>query len=432
MKALRAGAVYLVANLVAAGVPFLLLPLLTRLLTPSEYGQVVNYFLLMSACSAVAGLNVHGAVGVAWFRHERADLPFYVGSALSIGMLSSLAVAALLAAALAIFMPLSVSPSWGAIAAIAAGCNVLLQCRLVLWQNQHDPLPMAGLQILSSVCNVGLSLLAVLWLDWGGLGRNAGAATASVLMAILAVTLLLSSGLARLALRRGDIGKLLAFGIPLIPHALAGVLLSSADRFAVSAEMGPQALGIYGAGAQLGAVMAILADAFSKAFSPWMYERLDARQAQDQLRAVGAVYASAPALLLIAACTGALLLLGGSILLGPAYSSALELLPWFMLGGAFTGMYLAVSGLYFFHGRTALLSSISVPAALIGAALTFAFVTRFGLTGAAVGYATTQLLLAGGAWIVATRSFDLPWRRVRAALRACWEGARRAPAGLTP
>jgi O-antigen/teichoic acid export membrane protein len=426
MKALHAAAVYLVANLVSAGVPFLLLPLLTRLLTPSEYGEVVNYFLLVSACSAVAGLNVHGAVGVAWFRHERADMPYYVGSALAVGVLSSLAVAALLAVGLATYVPLGLAPSWGAAAAIAAGCNVLLQCRLVLWQNQHKPLPMAVLQILSSICNVGLSLLAVLWLGWGGLGRNAGAAAASVLMAMVAVALLWSSGLARPALRRRDMAGLFAFGVPLMPHALAGVLLSSADRFVVSAQMGSEALGVYGAGAQLGAVMAILADAFSKAFGPWMYERLAARRAQDELRAVGAVYASAPALLLIAAGAGALLLLAGSMLLGPDYAAALELLPWFMLGGAFTGMYLAVSGLYYFHGRTALLSSISVPAALLGAACTFAFVTRFGLTGAAAGYATTQLLLAGVAWFVATRSFDLPWRRGRAALWAWWEGARPA------
>lgn len=423
---IRAGAIYGAANAISAGVPFLLLPVLTRVLSPVEYGGVVNFFLLMSACSAIAGLSVHGAVGVAWFRREADSLPHFVGSALGIAVTSTLLVALLLAiifdAAGSIF---GISPATAAMAAIAAGSNVVLQCRLVLWQSQQRPLPSAALQVTASALNMAFSLFAVLWLHWGGQGRNVGATAALVLMACVAVWLLLRAGDARAAVRRADVGTLIAFGLPLVPHALAGVLLSTADRFVVSSQLGPGPLGLYGAAAQLGAVMAVLADAFVKAFNPWLFQRLARKEPLDLLQTTGAMYLAVPGFLLLAAGVGVAIAVASSLFLGPSYREAVHVIPWFMLGGAFTGMYLAVSGLYFFSGRTALLSSISVPAGVIGTLGTVGLVQAHGLWGAAAGYAITQGLLAAGAWIVGVHAFDLPWRNPAMAISACWQ--RRVP-----
>ena len=81
---LRAGAVYGLANALSAGVPFLLLPILTRALAPSEYGVVVNFFLVVSLSTSLAGLNVHSAVSVKWFDRANLDFPRFVGSALAL------------------------------------------------------------------------------------------------------------------------------------------------------------------------------------------------------------------------------------------------------------------------------------------------------------------------------------------------------------
>ena len=64
MNFLHSGAIYAAANIASAGVPFLLLPLLTRVLGPVEYGHVVSFTLLVTLCLTVAGLNAHAALGV--------------------------------------------------------------------------------------------------------------------------------------------------------------------------------------------------------------------------------------------------------------------------------------------------------------------------------------------------------------------------------
>ena len=67
MRLLRSGGIYVLANLVTAALPFLLLPILTRALGPAEYGQVIAFSLIVTLAGALAGFNVHAAVGVMWF-----------------------------------------------------------------------------------------------------------------------------------------------------------------------------------------------------------------------------------------------------------------------------------------------------------------------------------------------------------------------------
>jgi len=418
MKFLRVGVIYAVANIASAAVPFLLLPLLTRALNPTEYAHVVSFSLLVTLCMTVAGLNAHAALGVVWFKRSPDKMPAFTATALAVAVASTLVVAVTVASVLTLFpsMGSSISPAWGSAAAITAGSGVILQCRLVLWQSQHKPVNNAVLQFLASVLNVSVSLVAVVLLGWGGDGRNGAIALAAGLMACLSIGLFIKSHEIRWAPDREQMKTLVVFGLPLILHSLAGVLLSTADRWTVAVNLGPHALGIYGAGAQLGMVMAVLADAFVKAYGPWLYAKLASNCDEDRYCAVGAIYAAIPSLVFVAALVGTGLHWASGTLLGPQYRAAASVLPWFMLGGAFSGVYLCTSVLFFFSGRTGLLASTTLSAAVCGAVCTWLLVAALGVDGAAMGYALAYGLLALFTSAVAYKSFDLPWRQPRKAL----------------
>jgi O-antigen/teichoic acid export membrane protein len=376
---------------------------------------------------------VNAALGVLWFQRPAAEMPAYTATALAIALASTLATALLLAAVVSIAPRLGggITPMWTAAAAITAGANVMLQCRLVLWQSQHRALASAALQLLTSIVNVALSLLAVLAFAWGGDGRNAGILGGALFGATVAVASLALAGALRWAPTREQVATLARYGLPLIAHAGAGMLLATADRWFVAWRQGDTALGIYGAGAQLGMVMAILADAFVKAWAPWLYGRLQADSAEDRRVVVGAMLVVVPAFLLAGAIIGALLHAASSWLLGPRYAAASTVLPWFMAGGAVSGIYMCASALLSYRARTDLLAGASVTAALLGALFTWMLVGHFGLQGAAAGYALAQLLLALIAATLAIRISPLPWRAPLAALRAWGNavlGAARPPA----
>jgi O-antigen/teichoic acid export membrane protein len=59
--------IFLGANIVSAGIPFLLLPFLTKALTPSDYGIVAMFGVMVNVFGTLTGLSVHGAIGVRYF-----------------------------------------------------------------------------------------------------------------------------------------------------------------------------------------------------------------------------------------------------------------------------------------------------------------------------------------------------------------------------
>lgn len=420
MSALKSGLIYVVANVASASVPLLLLPLLTRVISPDEYGQIIAFALLVTLCQCAAGLNMHAALGVIWFKRTPEEVAAYAGTALAVALASTLAVATVAFLIFSFWPDLvaGIDPTWAAIAGIAAGANVVLQSRLVLWQSQGKAINSAAMQFSTSVLNVGLSLLFVLVLSWGGMGRNAGFAGATLLMAMLGLLGFVHARELRWAPQRAHLTHLLAFGLPLVFHAFAGVLLSTADRWIISIKLDATALGVYGASAQLGMTMAIMGDSFVKAYSPWMYGRLKAETEEARLGAVGAIYAAIPLFFVLATCLGVVLIVTSSLLLGPQYRQAADYLPWFMLGGAFNGVYLSTAVLYFHNGKTARLALISFLSGLVSAGITWELISTFGIAGAAMAYAASQALLALATTFVAMKTFDLPWSHPVRALAA--------------
>ena len=412
---LKSGTIYAVANIMAAGAPFLLLPILTRALTPAQYGQVVSFYLLVAVCMSLAGLSLHAAVGVRWLDPAKGDPRSYTASAVAI-VFASTGIAALLSAVIAPRFDIGLPPAICALAAITAGATALQGMRFAVWQSREQALPAAVLQVCSALLNIALSLAAVLWLQWGGLGRIGGAAAAGVIVAITSVVLLWTSGVATRP-SMADSRALLRFGIPLMPHALAGALLTSADRFAVSAQMGAESLGVYGAASQLGLVINVLADAVTKAYTPAMYRLLGRDTLRSRLRVVALAYLSVPAWFLVALGLWALMWAVGGVLLGQRYLAALDLTIWFLLGGALTGVYLQIAGLFFFTGRTEWISVATLSASVLAIVMAPVAVARFGLLGAAATYLTAQVALVAVAWLLSMRIRPMPWSRPVLALR---------------
>jgi O-antigen/teichoic acid export membrane protein len=414
-KLLRAGAIYGSANVMAAGVPFLLLPILTRALSPTEYGEVVSFFMLVSVSAALAGLSLHGAVGVRWLDTRLGCPKSYTLTSVLL-IMATTALAAVFSALLGPVAGFHLSPVFCAMAAVVAGCTSLQGVRFAIWQSQGRALPASILQVFSALMGAGFSLAAVLLFSWGSAGRIGGAVIASVLVAGVSL-LFLARLVGNTKPSYSDASALLRFGLPLVPHAMAGSLLVSLDRLSVSSQLGVESLGIYGAAAQLGLVINVLADACLKAFTPQLYGMLARDTLKDRLCYVAVSYLSLPFWLLVALALWGTLLLFGNFILGSKYLSSTDLTLFFLLGGALTGSYLNVAGLFFFTGRTEWITAATLTACAIAALLAPFMVNHYGLRGGALTYCTGQIVLLLAAWIFSSRVKPMPWHRPVLALR---------------
>ena len=403
--------VYAATSALAAGVPLLILPVMTRVLSAAEYGIVAMFALVVSVFGSLAGLSIHGAIGVRYFERGHYDVRRYVGTCLIILATSAVFLAAVVWTGAEWLQSLTkISPGWLMIAVMIAAAQFVIQMRLVLWQCAGQPWHYGALRVAQAVIDASGSIVLVVALGLGWEGRLSGFAAATLIAAAIALGSLRLSGWLG---ARGDMSYFadaLRFGLPLIPHTVGGLLLALVDRFMIANLLDIASAGVYMVAVQVGTVLAMLTDSFNKAYSPWLMKSLGEKSAQRDRAVVRFTYGCFLGLMAGALALGlaAPWLLG--VLVGEEFRAAGPLIMYIAIGHAFTGMYLLVANYIFFAGRTASVALVSLTAGLFNAAASYWLIRHNGIAGAAQAFMAAQAVLFLGTWYFAQRARPMPWR----------------------
>lgn len=409
---LSASAVYLFSNILAAAIPFALLPILTRYLTPAEYGQVAIFQTLLAGLGAVIGIGAHGAAGVKYYDEHlsAAEFKYFIGNCfvvLGVSALLTLAVAVVFRSLLSDWLALD--SRWLLLSVVVSSAAFIVAMRMGQWQVRKQAKYYGMFQVTQSLFNMLLSLLLVVYFAQGAAGRIVALSAMPFVAAVVALVLLYKDGLLGFAWRPGYVREIVAFGVPLIPHTLGFFLLSSADRFLINAQLGLAQVGIYMVAVQLVAAMGLVFDAINNAYVPWLFERLKRNQLDEKKQIVRWTYAYCLALLgvvLVAFAIGPTILI---VIAGEKYRPAAAVIGWLALGQAFHGMYLMVTNYIFYSKRTGLLSLSTITAGLINVGLLMILLASLGLQGAAIAYAISMGIKFLLTWYIAQMRHAMPW-----------------------
>lgn len=406
----RASAVYIAAAALNAAVPFAVLPWLTRWLGPAGFGVVGSYLAMVNLATVLVGLSVHGIISVVHFKQDPLDVPGHLRSALRLLWWTGLPVLSLLLLAAPWVASWTAVPGpWLWTVAVVAMAQFVVALGLAVFQAREQALHYGAIQVGLAM---GWGLLAMALVGWVGLGWE-GRALAQLLAATMTacgVLLLLSrQGLLSAQRGRAPMKKLLAFGLPLVPHSLAGAVLAGADRLVLTGLGGAEAAGQYFAAFQVAAVLSVGAAAFNQAWVPWLYRRLADGEMAAQRQVVRATYGVFALLL----SGGLLLAWAGTSLLpwlaGPRFEASGPLLWWLAPAAAFSGMYYFVTNYLFYAERTGLLSIITVSCSVLQLSLMAWSVPRWGAAGAAASVCLTAATYTLATWIAAQQVWPMPW-----------------------
>jgi O-antigen/teichoic acid export membrane protein len=407
---LKNAAVYSASNILNGLIPFLLLPVLTRVLLPSDYGVLAVFSAALGLLGAFTGLSVNGVVNVRFVDRENIDFPCYVGSCLCVLLFSTFLTLILVGI---LHEPLSnftaIPTFWLLTAVIVSGCNFLIQVRLGIWMMMKKPVAYGTFQLLLSLVNMGLSLSFVLLLKYGYEGRLWGQTLAIFAFAAIGYLSLINDGWVKFRPRWDYVREILVFGVPLIPHVIGAFLASQADRFIVNQHLGLASAGVYMVAAQFGMGLGLLADAFNKAFVPWLYEQLKADDPKTKQRIVLGTWCYFALALGLA---GIVALLSRWIVLlvaGAGYLGAAKVLPWLALGQAFVGMYYMVANYIFYKRRTGILAWITLLTGGVGVGLVWVLTPILGISGAGIAFAFAMSLRFVLTWMLAQRVCPMSW-----------------------
>lgn len=407
---IRSAVMYGAASGFAAAVPLLLVPLLTRLLTPEDYGRVGMFTVMVQLLATLAGLSVHGAVGMRYFDRETLDFPRYVASCLMIVLVSTLIVIA----GVIVFEPLlerytQLPAKWLILAAVVAGANFITQTQLSIWQSSKQAHKFAVLRAVQAGVDLGASIALVVVVKLAWEGRVGGIAAGMVCAAAISLVTLVRGQWFRLPIDREYIRGALKFGIPLVPHAIGGMLIAVVDRLLITNLLDVGSTGIYVLAIQIGLILNLATDSLNRAASPWLIEHLKDNDRAQDVMIVRLTYLYFALMLVAGVALGLIAPMLLAIFVGEKFQPAASIIIYIAIGQAFAGMYYILSNYVFYAGQTGKLAIVSLSSGIVSAGISYYLLKVLGLRGAAIAFIVAQGMLFLGTWALAHHVRPMPW-----------------------
>ena len=177
--------------------------------------------------------------------------------------------------------------------------------------------------------------------------------------------------------------RVLNVQLPLLPHSLSLIVLSSSDRIMINTLIGATQAAIYSVAYSAGYVVGTLKNNIVSALTPWIYQKIKEKNF-NSIRNI-----SKTLLLLIMFMTFAFIAFAPElvkIMAPPSYYEAIYVIPPVAASSFFTFLYSMFSSVSFYFEKTKSIMSASIIGAISNVVLNWLFIPVFGYV--AAGYTT--------------------------------------------
>ena len=406
----KASGIYAISSIFNAAIPLFLLPILTSRLTPADYGIVAMFQLIVNIIYPLIGMNLESSISRKYYDKDNTDFSSYVGTCIIL-----VAVNLLISTAVLYFLVESVSnithvpKIWIKYSIIACICQFLTTVLLTTYQIRIKPLNYGVYQILQSLVNIFLTLFFVVFLRHTWEGRLNAQLYTGIFFALTSVILLLYTKQININIKKKDITHALKFGVPLIPHALGGLLFTAVDRFFLTSIVGLEQTGNYSVAYQLGAVINLITISFNNAYTPWLYGELNKNCTVIKKKIVKFTYLYFVIISLLAILVITVFPIIVNVFVGKKFSSINSYSTFIVLGFVFQGMYYMVTNYIGYANKTYLLAIITISLGILKVPITYFLIKLLGPIGASVSYCITFFLFFMATWILSAKVYKMPW-----------------------
>jgi O-antigen/teichoic acid export membrane protein len=404
----KAATVFLLAAGAQRGVALLIIPFLTHVMAPSEYGAATmltaTSFLLVSILAGpLESLVVYTAP------RGTDETPGLLRVAGLYCYVLVPIVASLIAIGFALLVPefLRVNGTYWAIGILAIGLQPAMSCfALPVLRSTHELRKFAWLAACSVLFYGASKVLFLIVLRWGILGWVVSDLVTAFLCFALAVVLVRPP---RAPFRLSHAREVARFAIPLIPHHASSWAIASLSRPALATVSTLTQVGIFSFGVNIASVANVAVSEVNRAAQPrYSRETFPAPTAETFTTVRWQLVLA----LAIPASAGAVLAFAGQWLFAEPYWSSFPLVGILLLGQAAFGIYpIAANYLVLTAGLTRLSAFASFSGATVVLGAVVASGSTYGALGAACATAIGYLTMAAVA-LALTRiaGLTIHWR----------------------
>jgi O-antigen/teichoic acid export membrane protein len=410
MKLLSQSGIYLGASLLSKAAPFLLLPVMTKYLTPAEFGAVSLFVLINSCVGAFVGMNIHANVSRNFFVLSKSQLSGLVGNTLVVTFLASVVVTLFISWS-AFFWDyiLSLPVAVFLLMPVLSFMMMVNTINLTILRSEGRAYVYGFFEVLCTFGIVSITVLFLVFFDAGWYSQVVGLLVTYSFFFVIAVFYMFRHGYLRLNVVGVELIALLKLSLPMIPYVLAGIVMNVSDRVFIERMVGLDAVGHYAIGYNFGMIVLIFTDAFNKAWSPWFFKVMVSPALQQKRRVVWYTYLYILFALLLVALVAVFSEFVIPVMVAENFYEATVYVFWIALAFAVQGVYKMLFPYFILLDRTYALSGILVSAALLKLILNYFMIGLCGAIGAAYASALAWLGAVMMAFMYKKRFYSMPW-----------------------
>jgi len=412
-----AAMIYVTGDVLIKATNLLLLPVLTRFLTPADFGVLAS----VTAFSTVLSLLLQLGLGNSLMRFypdaESDDVRRrLVGTIVLATAVWALAVVLLLNIAgntllNGLYTSVRFEP-YLRIGTWIAFITTLNSLPLTVLQMQQRPMLYRVFSITGFTANVIFMLLFVVILRMGATGGLLAQAFGAAVMAMPSLFFLRRH--MNFAISGETLKACLLFSIPLLLYGVAGWVMDTSNRIFIERHAGLNELGLFNIGSQFAMILGFVLGATGIALTPLFYETIRLANAAEVMARFAVRYI---------ACTFGLGLIVSvfsreaiQLFTQPAFHNAYQVVPILTATQTLTAVWHLVVFPVMLRRRTGALAGIMGLIACLSFGLNSLLVPRYGIVGAALSPFLANLALNLVVFVFSSRLYHVPYNYGRIGL----------------
>jgi O-antigen/teichoic acid export membrane protein len=377
---------YTLVNVLDKSIPFLLLPIYSRILPSSELGIFMVYQALYQIFIPFVTLSLDNSIVINYYHFAIDKFKSYFSNIFYFFIFFYIAIYILIFSISSYFSSLLDFSSWGILMIL----NIIFfqyinDITLNLWRVERKAIKYGLFTIIQTLLKNSIGFIFVIYFAHGWKGIVEGHLAGVIIMSLFSLSLFIKKGYLKFHFKelKSSIIEALRISLPLSIHRVAAWLGNAINRVIINKKMGAKATASFGIGSTFNMILTILIDALNKAYGPELYSNLKILDSKIQFKIVRltCVY-----YFLIISLTLFLAIFGYftvDIIFGEKYvTTKLFIIP-LTISAGLNGLYKLHVNYIFFTKKTFYITAITVITAIINIPLAYFLISAYGILGGA-------------------------------------------------
>ena len=406
--------VYTLTDVIGKAMSFILLPIVSYFLPPSELGIATNFTVLTTLIILLAGLAIVNSIPYFFYEQNKEENVSLISNLLMLCLGLCVVVGGLASCfSQLIFEYLQLSLHIQLLGVVFVIGSLISSINLILLRLENKPKQFAVLQILQIILHAAFVILFVIVLRGGGEGKIYAEVLVFSIIGMIHLVMMLKKGYISLRFQVQWIKRLLRFGLPLLPHSISFWLKSGMDKIFITTYCGLQFNGLYSMAISVSSVYTMLMQSFFNAYTPNLQKRLagfDGGQCYEEKRSIVKqiymIYAlfGVVGMMAIAVCWVIF-----HYMIDSKYLPAMAYIPLIILANFIYTFYNFTIEFIYKVKKTLVMGIITFTGSLIQMLLSYVLIKEYGVMGAVYSLLTGNTLITIGISVYSNMVYRMPW-----------------------